>query len=383
MRKLLSIPAAFSVLIAIGSMNATSSNAAARGRINDDEELVFYTTTATLDSRGKTWQIPMHGRIYEPENRTAIRRAIAAALWKASGLQRDPVGDAVLNERMRYFLADNEGGKRITIHIGDQTFRLNKSDGDGYFSGDLQLNSEEVARLSSSGVLSFQTYPRSTARAAFLGEVLLTNPEGISVISDIDDTVKITEVRDKKKLIANTFLRPFRVVPDMAELYRQLAGTEVRFHFVSGSPWQLYEPLRQFFKSSGFPSASFHLKHVTFDDGALLNLAQDPYKFKVPVIRELFERYPARKFILIGDSGEKDPEVYSTIAQEFSDRVIAILIRNVSAEPATAARYTSVFAHVSPEKWRIFSEPSEIRNFVLGAISRAPAAFRAGAKPKK
>ena len=105
---------------------------------------------------------------------------------------------------------------------------------------------------------------RSSRRTAgtFAGVVHFPSPQGVSVISDIDDTIKISEVKDRKLLLQNTFFRPFQAVPGVPDKYRQWAEAGVAFSSVSASPWQLYDPLANFFRQVGFPHATFHLKRV-------------------------------------------------------------------------------------------------------------------------
>ena len=90
----------------------------------------------------------------------------------------------------------------------------------------------------------------------FTGRVQLVEPQGRSVISDIDDTIKITGVGDPQAMLANTFLRPLRPVPGMATLYRQWADRGAVFHYVSASPWQLYAPLADFLAAEQFPAGT-------------------------------------------------------------------------------------------------------------------------------
>ena len=52
-------------------------------------------------------------------------------------------------------------------------------------------------------------------------------------------------------------------------------------------------------------------------------------EYKVKTVSRLLERYPHRQFILIGDSGERDPEVYLQIAKKYPQQVGVILIREV------------------------------------------------------
>jgi phosphatidate phosphatase APP1 len=214
------------------------------------------------------------------------------------------------------------------------------------------------------------------------GRVQLLGPEGVSVISDVDDTIKITEIPAGKKVVAlNTFFRPFASVvqPDnMLSMYQGSISTPggftlnpgVSFHYVSGGPWQLYRPLAAYLiDDRHFPEGSFHLRTVDLGHSAggqwnhlvelaekAFNLAQpetaaqiqqnetykqnDTYKHKIDVIQKLMTALPGRKFLMFGDSGEFDPEVYRAIKiqPKFSQMVKEITIRDVKDLAASDQR---------------------------------------------
>jgi phosphatidate phosphatase APP1 len=165
---------------------------------------------------------------------------------------------------------------------------------------------------------------------------------GLSVISDIDDTIKITDIpAGESVVLMNTFFRNFVAVPCMADIYRTF-GKEVAFHYVSGAPWQMYSPLSMFLfsKSIGFPRGSFHMKNVrtnpfeseTYQDLWILIASgsqESTFAQKIFQINILMKNFPARKFILIGDSGERDPEVFRKINENFPGQVQEIRIRDV------------------------------------------------------
>jgi hypothetical protein len=178
------------------------------------------------------------------------------------------------------------------------------------------------------------------------GLINFIEPEGLSVVSDIDDTVKITQVpAGKKTVLRNTFLREFKAAAGMRERYLKLGeeaggGGDVSFHYVSGSPWQLYGLLGEFLiEREQFPPGTFHMKNLRknlLEPGALESvkafaLGGDLATLdqKVRQITNLMVNLPRRRFILVGDSGERDPEVYRAIKGLFGDRVIRIYIRDV------------------------------------------------------
>ena len=198
-------------------------------------------------------------------------------------------------------------------------------------------------------------------KRAFVGQVWLLDETSVSVISDIDDTIKITEVRDRSATLRNTFLREFQAVAGMAELYQTLArSNRATFHYVSASPWQLYRPLAEFVRDHGFPAGTFHLRDFRIRDGSFLAALLSPEHYKPGVIRPLLERFPQRRFVLVGDSGEKDPEIYGALARQFPDQIAGIWIRDVTGETPAAPRYQQAFTNVPPTRWRVFKEPTEI-----------------------
>jgi phosphatidate phosphatase APP1 len=159
----------------------------------------------------------------------------------------------------------------------------------------------------------------------------LVGPQGLSVISDIDDTIKRSEVGNYRAMIANTFLKPFQAVPGMPELYGRIAAGGAAFHYVSGSPWQLYLPLVEFVEARGFPSGSFDLKSFRVKElSTLRGMLQSQRGAKLPPIRRLLGNYPQRRFMMFGDSGEEDPEIYAEAARLHPGQVVGIFIRNVS-----------------------------------------------------
>jgi phosphatidate phosphatase APP1 len=345
---------------------------AASPQVKADERLLFFPTTATWDQQHDQWRIPIHGWIFEPEKDSISRQLAVRRLRDLLGLEQDQPSSALLTERAGWFLVDNERGKRITIRIAGRTVQLDRSDADGHFLGTVVLPADVVARHASGQLLRFEAVMRSGDRRRFSGRVHLCVPAGLSVISDIDDTIKVSEVRDKKRLLQRTFLEPFAAVPGMSEMYRQRMAQGVEFHYVSASPWQLYEPLSTFMSQAQFPEGTFHLKRFRLKDSSFKNLLQDPVEYKRAVIEDLFRRYPSRQFILVGDSGEHDPEVYGLVARRYPRQVVRILIRSVvSGEQKTDSRYQDAFRDLPAERWILFEDAGQVSELLPDQPPRA------------
>jgi phosphatidate phosphatase APP1 len=189
----------------------------------------------------------------------------------------------------------------------------------------------------------------------------LIAPQGLSVISDIDDTIKLSHVTDKSELIKNTFLREFRDVEGMADIYTGLSKRGVAFHYVSGSVWQLYQPIAGFFSEAGFPRGTFHLKHFRLKDRSVTQLWSSQTEHKLNAINPIIADFPNRHLVLIGDSGEQDPEIYGEIARQYPDQIVGIFIRNATDESPDDERFEKAFRKIANNRWMLFDEANEIQ----------------------
>ena len=162
------------------------------------------------------------------------------------------------------------------------------------------------------------------------------------VISDIDDTILLTGLTEGVTMVLRTVLRDVserRAIPGMAAFYRGLARGVVNragnrkpaptFFYVSTGSWSFYPMLDEFIDSRGFPAGPMFLT----DWGPTERyLRRSGAEHKRTAIRRIFEAYPDMQFVLIGDSGQRDPLTYEEMAREFPGRVKLIIIRQVGAD---------------------------------------------------
>jgi hypothetical protein len=334
--------------------------------IQEDERVVFFPTLGRLSEDESIWTLDIHGWIFEPEEDSFIRAEVRDLFRSVARLEPNgAVEDATFHRRASAFLVDNERGKEISIRIGDKVHGLEESGPNGHFIGSVRIVREEVDRLvrapgAPRGRLTFRAVTRDGDRREFAGEVFLVDATGLSVVSDIDDTIKVSNVLDRSMLLENTFCGEFRDVAGMAAVYRQLARKGAAFHYVSAGPWQLYEPLAEFVKAKNFPAGSFHMRQFRIKDTSILQVFESPEEYKVGVIDSLLAAFPKRRFLLVGDSGEKDPEAYGAVARKRPDQVERIWIRDVTGEDAGKERYRRAFEGLPEAKWRIFKESEDI-----------------------
>lgn len=167
------------------------------------------------------------------------------------------------------------------------------------------------------------------------------------VVSDMDDTVLQSEITAflraaRLMLLENARTRlPF---PGVAACYRALhdaGGASNPIFYVSSSPWNLYDVIADFLAAQEIPAGPLLLRDWDVRPSLLRNR-----EYKTARIREIFATYPALPFILVGDSGQEDPEIYSELVRENPGRVLAVYIRNVSHAPERAEAIRALAAEV-------------------------------------
>jgi len=337
-------------------------------QIKSDENVIFFPTSGYLDEAGKNWIADIHGWIYEPETDSIRRNLMIDQLASGLKLVPDSDRDKAFRARMIMFLADNERSKDLQIRIGDQIHNMGTSQANGHFTATIKIpvsTSENLIKSSGSNWLSFNAITNADDQRKFIGRIQLLAPTGVSVISDIDDTIKISNVIDKTQLVINTFILPYKPAPGMAEAYGHWAKQGASFHYVSSSPWQLYPALSEFMSQSKFPDGGFHLKTVRFKDTSLANLVKSSVKTKPPIIEGIIKKYPKRRYILVGDSGEKDPEVYGLIARNHPLEVMHIYIRKVKGAQNSDTRFAAAFKDVPADKWTVFTDAAKLTELDL------------------
>ncbi len=150
------------------------------------------------------------------------------------------------------------------------------------------------------------------------------------VVSDIDDTVLITGVKERLKMVGRTLIgdpTDREVVDGMPELLKALVGDQAPVFFVSTSPWNLYQRLADTLAHHEVPAGPMLLADWGF--GSKQMLVRPALEYKVETISGVLDDFPGRHVVLVGDSGQHDLAAYLAIAEAFPGRVLAILIREV------------------------------------------------------
>ena len=156
------------------------------------------------------------------------------------------------------------------------------------------------------------------------------------VISDIDDTVLISNATNKFRLLYSTLFKHVsarKAFPGVSDLYRRLrkgdSGEQTNpFFYVSSSHWNLFTFLTTFFQLNTLPQGPLLLKRTAGIKSSILSVGNHDHKEKG--ILKILQQFPDTPFILIGDSGQKDAEIYSSIFEKYPERIKEIYIRDVT-----------------------------------------------------
>ncbi len=161
----------------------------------------------------------------------------------------------------------------------------------------------------------------------------------IGVISDIDDTIIVSHSTNnikKSKLVGfkNAFSR--KVIGETKELYSFLDSKVCQFFYVSNSETNLYLLIKWVLKLNNLPDGPIYLKKIKSYRNIFKNKKRKSFleknNHKISRIETLFAYFPFKKFILIGDSSQNDPEIYKYISVKYPEKIKAIFIRNITNE---------------------------------------------------
>lgn len=231
-----------------------------------------------------------------------------------------------LLDTYRRFESDEVPGAPLQLRYRNVTFETT-SDHEGYWR----------AAFDADGPMSDQLWDNATA---CLADGTLATPQPvlqvgtrarIGIISDIDDTILQSSITDWKLAAQLTFLHNARTrkpLAGAAALYRTLQDKHNPIFYVSSSPWNLYDLLEDFMELNGIPFGPIFLRDLGTDqDGKFLKSVGHGHKLERA--RLLIERFPDLRWILLGDSGQADAELYAEAARTYGDRIAAIYIRDV------------------------------------------------------
>lgn len=278
----------------------------------DTAEIVLYTTFGTVDS------YTLEGRVIEQRNHAATTATDSwlANLWRS----------------MRRLISDEFANFGVELSIAEHHWSVT-TDAEGYFRVD---GGPDKSLASGWHTVRATSSDHSVSTEGNL--LIVDEANSIGIISDMDDTLLVSDVNHKTQLLANTLLKNAQqripVAGAADALHRLLASNpapdSAAVVYLTASPKQLYTNIEEYLDVQSFPRGVLIAKRVTDDKSS--EPMFDQYAYKTAKIEEIFRRISQTKFILLGDDGEKDPETYRDIAAKYPARVAAVYIRQVNPD---------------------------------------------------
>lgn len=222
---------------------------------------------------------------------------------------------------------------RLLLQIGDQQLEL-QTDSEGIFEKMIPLSGPDHQRPEYIGLSLIPDENLETHQGRVNKKIqYITKTYPRALISDIDDTIIVSKATNLGKKLwlsvsKNAYTR--RPFPGVSDFYRMLtAQGEYPVFYVSSSDWSLFDLIRDFLEYRKIPLGPILLKDSHVNLKNIWKSGGGNHDHKLEKIRFLMDFFPEQRFLLIGDSGQHDPELYAEIIKQYPKRVEAVYIRRI------------------------------------------------------
>ena len=221
----------------------------------------------------------------------------------------------------------------LRVEVGGRVHEV-RADRGGYVDAALDASLEpgwRQARLTLGGCVA-------------MAPVLAVPPgPGTALVSDVDDTAMVTALPRPLLAAWNSFVlheHARRAVPGMTDLYRRwlAANPASPTFYLSTGAWNIAPALRRFLQRHGYPPGPLLLTDWGPTNTGWFRSGRE---HKMRSLRRLLAEFPDISWVLVGDDGQHDPQIYADIAAEHPGRVQVVAIRQLT--PAE-----QVLAHGTP-----------------------------------
>ncbi|KAI1770549.1 hypothetical protein F4818DRAFT_259461 [Hypoxylon cercidicola] len=349
--------------------------------ITDKDTVWLLDNTAYRNEKTGKWEAEFITAAFSQDSSHTVIDAVSAVAGKIDLDENDP-NYPTIEERIRPFLQDIKPGAQVNALYGGSTPLKLGPGGRNGISSDIKSLPDSGGGDGAHLVPTSAKVPKGTDGILKM-KTFYAEPEGWGVISDIDDTIKITQTSDPIGILRTTFLDKPEPCPGMPELYRFIQSVvqdTSPWFYLSASPYNLYSFLREF-REQHYPHGTVILRDSSWMSlpGLLTTLTLGTEDYKVDRMEKIHSWIPQRKMICIGDSTQSDPEAYGEIYRAYPGWVKVILIRKVEDIAAIGIeaknepeRFEKAFKDVPRDVWHVFSDPAECNKLVQEAVSKSP-----------
>ncbi|KAI0454227.1 hypothetical protein F5B21DRAFT_514826 [Xylaria acuta] len=319
--------------------------------------------TAYRDEKTGRWEAEYVAAMFSQHSSSPVIDAVGAIADKINLEERDPAYKTI-EERLGPFVQDIKPGTHVrALYGGRSPMKLGPSGHNGISSQIKKLPGSNDGNV----VPTFARVPKG-ANGLLEMRTFYADAEGWGVISDIDDTIKVTQTSDPIGILRTTFIDSPEPAPGMPELYKHIHSLikhNSAWFYLSASPYNLYPFLRDF-RQTHYPHGTIILRDSSWMSirGLLTTLTLGTEDYKVDRMEKVYSWLPRRKMICVGDSTQSDPEAYGEIYRRYPHWIKAIFIRKVEDIAAIGIeaknepeRFETAFKDVPRDVWHVFSDP--------------------------
>ncbi|RFU31830.1 hypothetical protein B7463_g4516, partial [Scytalidium lignicola] len=344
--------------------------------ISANDTLWLLDNTAYRNNSGK-WHAEFVAAVFDQTTGLQVSTVVADIAEKV-GLGKGDAQEETIRERVMPFMQSILPGRVAVVDFGKEV-KLKLGPGG---SNAISSDTEALPRHSDGDVITSTAVVPKGTNGILQMKTVFAEPTGWGVISDIDDSIKITQTSDPIGILKSTFVSEPQPIPGMPELYaymQKLITTSAPFFYLSASPYNLYSFLRDF-RDKYYPQGTMILRDASWRNlsGLLSNLTLGTQKYKVERMIKINSWLPQRKMICIGDSTQSDPEAYGEIYRKYPGWIHLILIRKVTdiaavgiEEKNEPARFETAFKGVPSSVWHVFEDPKECYEIISDTVTKS------------
>lgn len=255
------------------------------------------------------------------------------------GLGREVLQTDFFRRRSRLFLATNVQARCVRVWAEGKAIGSGKSDADGHFFVEVAF---PLKAHPPGSTMAIATDPRLGDGIRFHGKIYFPKMGGYGLISDIDDTIKISGVqRSRQEVLADIFSMPYHAFPGMVSALQAEEERGANVFYLSAQPWQLMPVVEEWRATSGLPAGEYGLQVFRSHGENKTDLFRDTTGFKRNALDKLLREFPDWSFLLSGDTTQQDAQVYAEIARRHPGRIAGVWLHNTGgvSEAELRAQY--------------------------------------------
>ncbi|HKG07758.1 MAG TPA: phosphatase domain-containing protein [Pedobacter sp.] len=224
---------------------------------------------------------------------------------------------------------------RLTFN-GQEVYQ--KTEYDGFFK--FEWAAYQNVEAGWNGVMVEALDEHGVVLATGQGQIFVPHITQYAFISDIDDTIMVSHSASIGRRLRELFIknpRTRKTFKDAYTHYNLLAFSHTHadqpnpFFYVSSSEWNLYDYLVETFRYNKLPEGAFLLNQLKrWKD--LVKTGKTGHEGKLIRVMRIIDAFPNQKFVFFGDNSQRDPAIYTAIAEKYPKNIEAVYIRNVRKE---------------------------------------------------